>query len=211
MGWRDILLGLIVAIVAYMVWLLWRMRNLSRRVKKPSSSHDSREEPRVIEPPSSGIERDNTPERQNLTPFDEHLRAELKERFNKHFPRPAAAEEKGTTGMDVSWQPENSADFARQAFMDGVEREQEQMREEIDALRGALAALREELANLREEFQQETLAFRAAQNASPLYSDAMQMAILGHDALTISERCGIARAEADLVVSLIKNKDISTS
>jgi hypothetical protein len=34
----------------------------------------------------------------------------------------------------------------------------------------------------------------------------MQMAIQGHDATTIAHRCGIARAEADLVVALARNR-----
>jgi hypothetical protein len=46
----------------------------------------------------------------------------------------------------------------------------------------------------------------SAQSASPLYNDAMQMAIQGHDATTIAHRCGIARAEADLVVALARNR-----
>ena len=120
-------------------------------------------------------------------------------------PEPAAARP-DFPDTEPSWAPP-SGDFAREAFMDGVERELEQMREEIDALRGAMAGLREEVAGLREELQQEALSVRAVQNASPLYSDAMQMAMLGHDPLTISERCGIARAEAELVVALVKNRD----
>jgi hypothetical protein len=46
----------------------------------------------------------------------------------------------------------------------------------------------------------------SAQGASPLYNDAMQMAIQGHDATTIAHHCGIARAEADLVVALARNR-----
>ncbi|MCX8145835.1 MAG: DUF2802 domain-containing protein [Azovibrio sp.] len=101
----------------------------------------------------------------------------------------------------------DSVRLAQEAFMAGVERELEQLREEMDALRGALAGLREDVAALSQTFEQEIHARRAAQQASPLYSDAMQMALLGHDALTIAERCGIARAEAELVVALVRNKE----
>lgn len=101
----------------------------------------------------------------------------------------------------------DSVRLAQEAFMAGVERELEQLREEMDALRGALAGLREDVAALSQTFEQEIHAHRAAQQASPLYSDAMQMALLGHDALTIAERCGIARAEAELVVALVRNKE----
>jgi hypothetical protein len=156
------------------------------------------------------------PERREAAPKipedREIFRKQLKERFDKHFHPHSATEEPQGTGMkDAHWSSEHTADFAQQAFMEGVEREMEQLREEVDALRGALAALREEVTALRDDFQQETQAARAVQNASPLYGDAMQMAILGHDALTISERCGISRAEAELVVALVKNKDMNQS
>lgn len=211
MGWREILLGLILAIVAYMVWLLVRMRALNRQRRAPPPAKEPRElrEPRVMEKPaaSEAAPENRPPDDPRNAQFHDHLREQLKERFKKHYPTPAVAEESREDPMEASWPPENRADFARQTLMDGVERELEQLREEVDALRGALSALREDFIGLREEFQQEIQATHAAQNASPLYSDAMQMAILGHDALTISERCGISRAEADLVVALVKNKD----
>lgn len=71
-----------------------------------------------------------------------------------------------------------------------------QLRHEVDSLR-------HELASLRQEVMQSVTQVRATQSASPLYSDAMQMATVGHDAATIAERCGIARAEAELVVALV--------
>lgn len=167
LGWREGLLALILTVVLYMVFLLWRMRRINRRSEPP---------PLLQEPQVASSLDDREPE----------------------LPRNPYSEPAWTAP---------SADFAREAFMDGVERELEQMREEVDSLRGALSGLREEVAGLREDFQQEVLSVRTAQNTSPLYSDAMQMAILGHDALTISERCGIARAEAELVVALVKNKE----
>ena len=84
--------------------------------------------------------------------------------------------------------------------MSGVENELAQMREELDALRGEFAAL-------REETRQELGQLRAGQAVSPLYSDAMQMAVTGYGAEVIAERCGISRAEAELVASLVKNRE----
>ena len=46
-----------------------------------------------------------------------------------------------------------------------------------------------------------------AQMIAPQYSDAMQMALQHHDAATISQQCGISRAEAELVVALVRNRD----
>ena len=79
------------------------------------------------------------------------------------------------------------------------ERELAQMREEVDAVRGELAALRQDML-------QELAHFRAAQTVSPIYGDAMQMAMAGYDPVMIAERCGIARAEAELVAALAKSQ-----
>lgn len=100
---------------------------------------------------------------------------------------------------DVGWQVAQ-AHLAQDAFMRGVEDELAQLRDEVDALRGEVAALRDEM-------RQEVGHMRASQTVSPIYTDAMQMAQLGHDAATIAERCGIARAEAELVVALVKSQN----
>lgn len=85
-------------------------------------------------------------------------------------------------------------------FVQDAETEVLLLREEVDALRAEVAALRDELHH-------ELAHLRATQTVSPLYSDAMQMATLGHDAATIAERCGISRAEAELMLALIKNQE----
>lgn len=74
-----------------------------------------------------------------------------------------------------------------------------QLRDEVDAIRGELAALREDM-------QHELAHLRAAQSMSPIYGDAMQLAVAGYDPALIAERCGIARAEAELVVALAKSQ-----
>jgi len=85
-------------------------------------------------------------------------------------------------------------------------------------LRRDLYQLRCELGELRDELRAEVLAMRedllqapapsldSPQATSPLYSDAMQLAVQGHDATTIARHCGIARAEADLVVALARRR-----
>ena len=89
---------------------------------------------------------------------------------------------------------------AQESFMRGVEYEMAQMRDEIDSMRGEFAALRAQVV-------QESAKLRASQVVSPIYNDAMRMAVAGHDAGLIAERCGISRAEADLVVALVNNPE----
>lgn len=89
--------------------------------------------------------------------------------------------------------------MAEHVLQRGLEREVAQLREEVDAVRGELAALRADMLR-------EMAHMRASQTVSPIYGDAMQMAVAGYDASMIAERCGIARAEAELVVALAKSQ-----
>jgi hypothetical protein len=93
-----------------------------------------------------------------------------------------------------------SAGLAGDTLRTGLEQELAQMRDEVDAIRGELAALRQDM-------QLELGHLRAGQTVSPIYGDAMQMAVSGYDPAAIAERCGIARAEAELVVALAKSQE----
>jgi len=101
--------------------------------------------------------------------------------------------------VDESW-AQASEELAEDALRSGLEQELAQMRDEVDAIRGELAALRDDM-------HQELAHLRAGQTVSPIYGDAMQMAVSGYDPAAIAERCGIARAEAELVVALAKSQE----
>lgn len=92
------------------------------------------------------------------------------------------------------------AGLGEEVLRQGLEQEVAQLREELDAVRGELAALRQDML-------QEMAHVRATQSVSPIYGDAMQMAAAGYDPAMIAERCGIARAEAELVVALAKSQE----
>lgn len=79
------------------------------------------------------------------------------------------------------------------------------LEKQLHQMRDDLAALRAELMVVREETKQRVERVQAAQNVAPIYGDAMQLAMAGYDASAIAERCGVARAEAELVVALIRN------
>jgi hypothetical protein len=100
---------------------------------------------------------------------------------------------------EFAWN-EPPAEIPGQAMIDALQRELYQLRCEVDELRA-------EVLSAREDFRRQSSQSAAStQTGSPLYNDAMQMAIQGHDATTIAHRCGIARAEADLVVALARNR-----
>jgi hypothetical protein len=117
--------------------------------------------------------------------------AESFEEDEPESPPPAPAAE--------AWQspPVRLADTALQQ---GLEQEVSQLREELDSIRGELAALREDMLS-------ELAHLRATQSVSPIYGDAMQMAAAGYEPAMIADRCGIARAEAELVVALAKSQE----
>ncbi|HEX5802134.1 MAG TPA: DUF2802 domain-containing protein [Azospira sp.] len=104
--------------------------------------------------------------------------------------------------------PDAPADAVRLA---ALESEVHSLRAEVVTLRGQLAATSGELSALRGELRRELDRVdehvQASQHVAPIYGDAMQMALAGHDAASIAERCGVARAEAELVVALIRNRD----
>jgi hypothetical protein len=81
-----------------------------------------------------------------------------------------------------------------------LERDLASTREELDALRVAFSEVRDEL---RTDIDR----LKAAQRVSPVYADSMQMAVSGASAEAIAARCGISRAEADLVLVLARGGD----
>lgn len=110
----------------------------------------------------------------------------------------AEAVEVPNAESDQPW-AQTSSDLSADILRRGLELEVAQLRDEVDAIRGELAALRQDL-------QQEVAHLHSAQAVSPVYGDAMQMAAAGYDPVMIADRCGIARAEAELVVALAKSQ-----
>ena len=77
-----------------------------------------------------------------------------------------------------AWNEPPAKDFAEEQYFKAVERELEQLRDEVGTLRHEFAALREEMRG-------QVGQIRASQHMSPLYSDAMQMAMLGRSKTTL--------------------------
>lgn len=179
LGWREILLAVVVMLGMYMLFVAWMMRRV-RRLAQPKPPLP--QEPTVqaaagvaayaataavgqVEPEAPMVDSIESPS----------------------LPRvPSTIEPPSDMGLDAS-------------AVASLRAEVLQMREELDALRAEFAALRTEV-------QQEAAHLKAAQTVSPLYSDAMQMASAGQGAAVIAERCGISRAEAELVVALVKSQ-----
>ena len=109
---------------------------------------------------------------------------------------------------------EPPGDTALQRQVALLESELAQLRKEVGGLRAEVLILREEQHRVMDiaaeppeaEVMEEPL--EVTSNVSPLYNEAMQFALQGQDAAAISQSCGISRAEAELVVALVRNREI---
>ena len=81
-----------------------------------------------------------------------------------------------------------TASFDAQLADSRLELEMRQLRQEVDALR------------------QELNELKAARRVAPQYADAMALARRGYDAQGIAAECGIAVAEAELVLALSRDQ-----
>ncbi|MCM8613785.1 DUF2802 domain-containing protein [Accumulibacter sp.] len=189
LGWREGLIAIIVLLVLYIVVLFVRMRRLQdAAVAMPSPAAQSAvaaytaiqesgsAEPPVQDPPL--------------------LPQQPADALPPAAAEPAVAVRADAGRSSFPWN-EPPPQIPGQELIDALQRDVYQLRCEVDELRAEVLAA-------REDFRQ--VAKGTAPSAPPLYNDAMQMAIQGHDATAIAHRCGIARAEADLVVALARNR-----
>ena len=182
LSWREALIAVIVLLVLYVVVVFLRMRRL-RRQEGQTATQDQFGTKSALAA-YAAVQNPETPVPQPLAEASKSEPVPLAEPSNTAFP----------------WNepPDETPSLRRIA---ALERELGQLRREVGGLRAEVLVLKEEL-------QREHVQAQVTQNVSPLYSDAMQMAMQGHDALTISQHCGISRAEADLVLALARNQGL---
>jgi hypothetical protein len=179
LGWREGLIAIIILLLVYIVFLVVRMRRLQHALPA-----------RMVPPVQAAVAAYQSI--QEPAPPSPPVAATAPE----EVPPVAAA---APARPEFAWN-EPPAEIPGQAMIDALQREFYQLRCEVDELRAEVLAAREDFR------RQSSQSAASTQTGSPLYNDAMQMAIQGHDATTIAHRCGIARAEADLVVSLARNR-----
>lgn len=190
-GWREGLLAIIALLVLYIVVLYVRMRRLQRRAEpKPSLAAQS------AVAAYAAIQQPDAPAASAEQPAEAGVLAGVSAAAVAADPPPPVTE---PARVDFPWN-EPPPEVPGKAVIDALQRELYLLRCEVDELRGEVLAAREDLR------RQVAQASSSTQGASPLYKEAMHMAIQGHDATAIAHRCGIARAEADLVVALARNR-----
>ncbi|MCE1244722.1 DUF2802 domain-containing protein [Oryzomicrobium sp.] len=198
---RDALLAIVVLLAVYILAVVLRYRRLRRQAeeaqpdepaeKASAPAAEKASAPAAAEAPAaaSGARlyaavQDTAQAPASAAPREHALRQE-----------PAVAPAPLAPPLPVNL----AAEVADTPVVQAIERDLTMLRQEIQHLQGELERVQGEM---RDRFTQ----LQATQHMSPLYSDAMQMAAAGHDAQTIADRCNIARAEADLVVALVRNQ-----
>ncbi|WP_313952419.1 DUF2802 domain-containing protein [Accumulibacter sp.] len=195
LGWREGLIAVIVALLAYIVVMFVRMRRMHNDL------HVAAVPPSVAQ---SALAVYTDIENADSAVATESARAGDSETLvaAADSPSPLDAGER-----DFAWN-EPPPEIPGQAMIEALQGDVRQLRSDLDALVGDVGDLRRELLTARDDFRRQlTQLSGSPPAASPLYNDAMQMAIQGQDASTIAQRCGIARAEADLVVALVRNRN----
>ena len=181
-GWREALIALCVLLSLYVLVAFLRIRSLNQDAKNsalfaPDPNPDSTQEISPTESASTSTALPTEPS------------------FAWNEAPPAASLETRTEALENE--------------LVGLRRDHkriEELENEAAQLRKEVGSLRAEVMILREAQQRDTPKAAITRMASPLYNDAMQMATQGRDADEITQHCGISRAEADLVVALVRNQ-----
>lgn len=187
LAWRDWLLLLIALTAAYMLLVTLRLRRVGRELPEPRftdarSGADIGGAKEVVEP---------------------MIVADRKEVIDISLATMRASRGVETVSDELVRDP--IALVARldsdRAAIERLQRDGVRLMGVVDELQKTVTAITAECDALR----QEIASLKAGQQVSPLYGDSMQMALAGASAEVISARCGIARAEAELVVGLANN------
>ena len=192
---REALIALVALLALYVIVAFWRIHRLKRR--KAAEAHPS---PAASQ---SAVAAYAAVQEPALTAEPEAVEPDRRE------PEPLAAPSEAAFPWN---EPPGATALHRQ--VSSLENEVAQLRKEVGGLRAEVLLLREEQRRLMEvaevaaaDVLPEEEIVEVTSNVSPIYNDAMQYALQGHDAATISQNYGISRAEAELVVALVRNRE----
>ena len=194
---RDALIALVALLALYVIVAFLRIRRL-RRLKavetQPSAMTAQSAVAAYAAVQEPELKTESSPARSSP---------------EKREPEPLAA----PSDAAFPWnEPPGETAMQRQVAL--LESEVAQLRKEVGGLRAEVLMLREEQRRVMDaavelpEAEVVEEVVEAPSNVSPLYNEAMQLALQGLDAAAISQSCGISRAEAELVVALVRNRDL---
>lgn len=203
LDWRAAVVLCIVVVTIYFVIMVLRFLQLPRQDGyRPNSAHapEMRTPPPEFDAPPGSVLAGvwQSPPEPRLDAFVDPLMDPRPEPgLEPHPSRRAAPATELYLDLDLS--PPSLApapDFAEQLTQKTLEAEVRQLRDQLTESRDEIQRMREEMGRLS-----------AAQKVSPLYNEAMALAVRGVDAAGVAGRCGISIAEAELVVALSKRPE----
>lgn len=185
-GVREAILLLVVLVVIYMLVMLLRIKSLhaqrrfeevaAARYELDRAEHDSKKKGKAGTRTEPSLSAPLAAGRKDLVSFyDDTPRLEPKNKYAEPPERAVIDQEKLT-----------------------------RLERDLAATRGELDSLRTAFAQTRDRLQADIERLKTGQRVSPSHGDAMQMALAGASAEEIAARCSIARAEAELVLSLAR-------
>ena len=193
MSARTLVIALIAALAAYLLWQLFQYLRLRASAKPKSGLNFS--EPHIAGGSHTDTDEDEDGAYGSLSaqtiPVDDPDDAPAAQTYApspRAAPRPPAEPDASQFGFDALL-------------------EMRQMRHLVDTQRARLDNQAEEIDRLRHAVD----ALQAAQHVAPLYSEAVALARRGHDADAIAERCGISVSEAELVRALSAKQEDSVA
>ena len=193
-GVREFLIALVVLVVIYMLVVVLRMKGLSARRHFDEIAAARYELDRTEQPGKKKGQRGAEPELSLSSPIAPI--APNKRGLDAFYDQSPKIEPKNKYA-----EPPDDVDRRVSSFdqekLTRLERDLSATREELDSLRTAFA-------QSRDTMQADIERLKATQRVSPVYGDSLQMAMSGASAEEIAARCGIARAEAELVLSLAR-------
>ena len=196
-GWREAVVLCIVMVTIYFVVMVLRFLQLPRpdvyRLNAGRAPEMRTPPPEFDAPPGSVLAGVWT------SPPEPRLAAFMDPLFD---PRPEPKPQPHLE-LDLHLEPPTAEESSRPEGDFAAQLTQKTLEAEVRQLRDQLVESREEIQRMREEMGR----LSAAQKVSPLYNEAMAMAVRGVDAAGVAGRCGISIAEAELVVALSKRPE----
>ena len=189
LGWREGLLAVAALLAVYVGLAYTRVRNLRRTESQAEKSPLTFSATAALAAYDAG--QDGA----------EHVPMEV----NAKEAREEKTDTLGSSDFPFPWNEPPSPQSSEQRLI-ALELEVDQLRKEVVGLRAEVALARVARPN-REAPKANEPEISVTQLIAPQYSEAMQLAQQNIDALTISQQCGITRAEAELVAALVKNRE----
>lgn len=202
-GVREGIIIAVAIVIIYMLVMVLRIKSLTARrgLDELAAARYESDLMAAAKPPRKG--RTDKDEREDREPALAATIVPGKERLDAYYDAPPRSEPKNKyfEPPEVDRAPERPHERVvaslDQEKLQRFERDLSATREELDALRSAFA-------ETRERMQADIERLKAGQRVSPTYGDSLQMAMSGASAEDIAASCGIARAEAELVLSLVR-------